>query len=68
MQLLSIRATGLPDGVSVTLTGSSVVNGQLVLNVDTERNSAASTVNALPTFTLLSGGSELTSFWWSAWL
>ncbi|MGI8748902.1 MAG: hypothetical protein ACR2J4_11225 [Deinococcus sp.] len=46
----------------MTLTGSSVVNGQLVLNVDTERNSAASTVNALPTFTLLSGGSELTSF------
>ena len=59
---LSLSTSGLPDGVSITLTGSEVRGDNLVLSVDTERTSTATSVNTLANLTLMSGTTALTSF------
>jgi hypothetical protein len=59
---LSLSTTGLPDGVTISLTGTSVSGGYLILSVDTERSTTANDVNALANVTLLSGTTPLASF------
>ncbi|MFC4454402.1 hypothetical protein [Deinococcus sonorensis] len=59
---LSIAATNLPEGVTLTLTGSEVVGNSLVLYVDTERSDTSTAVNALANVSLMSGGTALTDF------
>ncbi|MFC4452471.1 hypothetical protein [Deinococcus sonorensis] len=59
---LNLQASGLPDGVTVTLTGTSVMNGSLLLTVDTERANTALPVNSMATLTLRSGTTALTTF------
>lgn len=59
---LNLQASGLPDGVTVTLTGTTEKNGMLMLTVDTERTDTALPVNAVATLTLRSGTTALTTF------
>ena len=59
---LSLTATGLPEGVTISLTGTSVSGGYLILSVDTERSTTANDVNALASVTLLSGTTPVASF------
>lgn len=59
---LSLTTTGLPDGVTISLTGTSVSGDYLILSVDTERSTTANNVNALADVTLLSGTTPLASF------
>ncbi|MFC4456413.1 hypothetical protein [Deinococcus sonorensis] len=61
---MSLQTSGLPDGVSIKITGSKMRGDSLLLTVETKRTSAAKAqpVNSLATITLMSGTSNLTTF------
>jgi hypothetical protein len=59
---LTLSATGLPDGVTLTLTGVTQQDQYAVLSIDTERTNTELAVNALADVTLKSGDTVLTTF------
>jgi hypothetical protein len=59
---LTISATGLPDGVTLTVNGVTQQDQYVVLGIDTVRTNTAVAVNALAEVTLKSGDTVLTSF------
>ncbi len=59
---LSLTTTGLPAGVTISLTGTDVSGDYLILSVDTERSTTANDVNALASVNLLSGTAVIASF------
>ncbi|WP_161884367.1 hypothetical protein [Deinococcus alpinitundrae] len=59
---LTLEITGLPEGVTISLSGVSQQNGFLMLSVDTERVSAQTAVYAMANVTVMSGTTALTTF------
>lgn len=59
---LSLEATGLPDGLSISLQRALQVGDTLVLNVDVNRSNTNAVASGLANVTLLSGGTALSTF------
>lgn len=59
---LTLTTTGLPDGVTLTLSGVTQQDQYAVLSIDTERADTSYAVNALANVTLKAGDTVLTTF------
>jgi hypothetical protein len=59
---LSLKATGLPDGLSISLQRALQVGDTLVLNVDVNRSNTNAVASGLANVTLLSGDTALSTF------
>ncbi len=59
---LSLTASGLPEGLSISLERATQVGGTLILNVNVERSPFNAVPSGLARVTLLAGGAALTSF------
>lgn len=59
---LQLSTTGLPEGLTLSLTRATQVGSSLLLNVDVNRSTSNAVPHGLANVTLTAGGTALTTF------